>query len=204
MAQNGTGKTTAKKHYPQTGRCNAKLRGERAGEFCRSHPVPGKRRCKMHGGASTGPRVNAGRTHGAYELVGKGNKIPHVRPDALNRMTADELARLEQLREMSDLAILDGHLRILVIARERLTPDHIDAHVKLAMAEGRLIEAKARLAPRRIELSGADGAPIETKMVHDLSRLSDKELTQLEALMDRAGFVDDDDAVDSSAAPDAR
>jgi hypothetical protein len=53
-------------------RCGARTRGE--GAPCRGPAVRGKRRCRLHGGASTGPRtaeglerLRAARTrHGAY------------------------------------------------------------------------------------------------------------------------------------------
>ena len=38
--------------------CGAKTRSGRA---CKNHPVRGKKRCRMHGGASTGPRTSKGR-----------------------------------------------------------------------------------------------------------------------------------------------
>jgi hypothetical protein len=39
-------------------RCGAKTR---KGRPCRAKPLPGKRRCKFHGGMSTGPRTPEGR-----------------------------------------------------------------------------------------------------------------------------------------------
>ncbi|MTJ05051.1 MAG: hypothetical protein FH759_10220 [Sediminimonas qiaohouensis] len=38
-------------------RCGAKTR---KGKPCRAKPLPGKRRCKFHGGMSTGPRPPEG------------------------------------------------------------------------------------------------------------------------------------------------
>jgi hypothetical protein len=41
------------------GRCGARLRGDRAGQFCEAYPLKGKRRCRLHGGragARSGPR----------------------------------------------------------------------------------------------------------------------------------------------------
>jgi hypothetical protein len=38
--------------------CGARTR---KGAPCQAQPVPGKRRCKLHGGASTGPRSTEGR-----------------------------------------------------------------------------------------------------------------------------------------------
>ncbi len=45
-------------------RCGARLRGERAGLFCRQRPEPGRRRCRFHGGRLrgwSGPRSPAHR-----------------------------------------------------------------------------------------------------------------------------------------------
>ncbi|WP_372674553.1 HGGxSTG domain-containing protein [Aquicoccus sp.] len=39
-------------------RCGAKTR---KGTTCRAKPLPGKTRCKFHGGMSTGPRTPEGR-----------------------------------------------------------------------------------------------------------------------------------------------
>jgi hypothetical protein len=44
-------------------------RSKRTGRPCPLAPVPGKTRCKWHGGASTGPRTEAGKT--AARLNGK-------------------------------------------------------------------------------------------------------------------------------------
>ena len=46
--------------------CGAKRR--RDGEPCQALSVPGKRRCKWHGGASTGPKTDKGRTRSLANL----------------------------------------------------------------------------------------------------------------------------------------
>lgn len=43
---------------PVPKQCGAKTR---SGHPCQCKPLPGKRRCKFHGGLSTGPRTQAGR-----------------------------------------------------------------------------------------------------------------------------------------------
>lgn len=43
----------------RTGNCGARTR---KGTPCRAKPLPGKSRCKFHGGASTGPRTPEGKT----------------------------------------------------------------------------------------------------------------------------------------------
>lgn len=46
--------------------------------FCRNHPVPGRRRCYLHGGYSTGPITREGRATIALNLKGASNKgFPH-------------------------------------------------------------------------------------------------------------------------------
>ena len=53
-------------------RCGAKTR---SGAPCAKFPIEGKRRCRLHGGLSTGPRTSAGRAaisaantkHGRYK-----------------------------------------------------------------------------------------------------------------------------------------
>lgn len=47
------------------GPCGARTR---AGHPCRSKPEPGKRRCKWHGGRSTGPQTEAGRARSLANL----------------------------------------------------------------------------------------------------------------------------------------
>ena len=52
-------------------RCDAKTR---SGALCRKHSITGKRRCRLHGGLSTGPKTAEGRAriaaaqfkHGRY------------------------------------------------------------------------------------------------------------------------------------------
>lgn len=47
-------------------RCNAKTR---QGTPCQCQPVPGKRRCKFHGGLSTGPKTAEGRQRSLEALA---------------------------------------------------------------------------------------------------------------------------------------
>lgn len=46
--------------------CKAKTR---RGTACQCKPLPGKKRCKFHGGASTGPRTPEGRAQSAVNLL---------------------------------------------------------------------------------------------------------------------------------------
>lgn len=53
--------------------CGAKRR--RDGQPCQGLSIPGKRRCKWHGGASTGPRTHAGRERSLANLRQYGGRI---------------------------------------------------------------------------------------------------------------------------------
>lgn len=59
MHEIGLGKQGAPLPPSKRPRCGAKTR---AGGSCRWPVVAGKRRCRFHGGASTGPKTAAGRT----------------------------------------------------------------------------------------------------------------------------------------------
>jgi len=49
--------------------CGARRRSD--GKPCEALSVPGKRRCKWHGGCSTGPRTAAGKAKVAQNLPGR-------------------------------------------------------------------------------------------------------------------------------------
>ncbi len=53
--------------------CGARRR--RDGQPCQGLSIPGKRRCKWHGGASTGPRTHAGRERSLANLRQYGGRI---------------------------------------------------------------------------------------------------------------------------------
>ncbi|MEO0570041.1 MAG: HGGxSTG domain-containing protein [Pseudomonadota bacterium] len=46
--------------------CGAKTR---RGTYCEMMPVPGKKRCRLHGGLSTGPKTEEGRRRIAEEAL---------------------------------------------------------------------------------------------------------------------------------------
>jgi hypothetical protein len=72
-----------RKYWP---RCGARTR---QGPPCRKAVEPGKRRCKFHGGRSTGPRTQAGRARIAAASAGDGNISAGGRPhDACARTRA--------------------------------------------------------------------------------------------------------------------
>ncbi len=79
-------------------RCGAKTRGERAGRTCRSFPVRGRTRCRMHGGAGSG------------------------RPPTHGRKTSRAVSERRLIREL-----LSSSLRTLALANEETDAAHRDA-----------------------------------------------------------------------------
>ena len=53
-------------------RCDAKTR---TGNLCRKYPIAGKRRCRLHGGLSTGPKTAEGRARIAAAQVKHGRYV---------------------------------------------------------------------------------------------------------------------------------
>ena len=81
-------------------RCGAKTR---SGAPCAKFPIEGKRRCRLHGGLSTGPKTVAGRAaisaantkHGRYKnWREKQAKEPYYRREIKRVMREAELAGL--------------------------------------------------------------------------------------------------------------
>jgi hypothetical protein len=60
--------TSAPGNGPQQARIICGARRRRDGQPCKALSVPGKRRCKWHGGCSTGPRTNEGRARALANL----------------------------------------------------------------------------------------------------------------------------------------
>ena len=78
--------------------CGAKTRN---GHPCRNHPVREKRRCRMHGGTSTGPRTVEGRTRIARAHLKHGQRRRAIlaeqkRHNAEGKRIQAELDTLEQ------------------------------------------------------------------------------------------------------------
>jgi hypothetical protein len=103
--------------------CGAKTR---SGEPCKRAPMEGKRRCKLHGGASTGPRKgskNAAKPGGLYSK--------YLTPDekriaaSLSLGSVDEEIRLTRIRLM----------RALRLEEERADTAELDSEVERDGAE---------------------------------------------------------------------
>ena len=92
-------------------RCGAKLHGQLA--WCRRWPVKGKKRCRLHGGLSTGAKTPEGKARSRFNAVKHGLSatipvLPGEDPDAFRRRQEAwaealapgdvELARALQLR----------------------------------------------------------------------------------------------------------
>lgn len=58
------------RHTPLKGRCNAKVGPD--GEPCDNYPEPGRTRCRLHGGYSTGPRTKIGKMRSAARGIKSG------------------------------------------------------------------------------------------------------------------------------------
>lgn len=57
-ARAGGGVLISESRISDSGKCGAKTR---RGGHCRARPIPGKTRCKFHGGLSTGPKTTEGK-----------------------------------------------------------------------------------------------------------------------------------------------
>lgn len=132
---------------PCTRPCGAKTR---RGGRCRRMPAPGAKRCRMHGGVSTGPKCG----HGGY------SKLPvvlrHFDPDELEAAKAAELLDLCGLGRQVTLAQMDR----LAARRKRgeVDQDTYDRGMSLFVDQGRRIhatEAAARAALARAVLDTA-------------------------------------------------
>lgn len=74
-------------------RCKAT--SKRTGVQCRKHAMIGKRVCLAHGGASTGPKTEAGRKRCAEAKTVHGRETRGIRKQRSLKMA--ELAKLEEL-----------------------------------------------------------------------------------------------------------
>lgn len=149
--------------------CGAKTR---SGEPCKRAPMEGKRRCKLHGGASTGPRKgsrNAAKPGSLYSA--------YLTPDeqrvaaALQLGSVDEELRLTRIRLMRALRQEEerGDTAELESEVEREGAEKVTAkserHYKVRDYAGlidRLTARVAMLEKTRKELLGEDDDPPES------------------------------------------
>jgi hypothetical protein len=87
-------------HWAQRPECGAKAR---SGRICKRRVEPGKRRCRFHGGGSTGPRTPEGRAKVAEAqkkrwerwrlnrwIVRAGNRVPHATATEAQAIKVDD------------------------------------------------------------------------------------------------------------------
>lgn len=87
--------------HAEAPRCQA--RSKRSGQQCRKAAVRGKAVCKIHGGASTGPKTPEGRQRCAEARTVHGRERRATR-----RVRAEKLRELRQLQGvMAGLGMLD-------------------------------------------------------------------------------------------------
>jgi len=148
-------------------RAAGKLRG--LSPFCRNWAVPGKTRCYLHGGKSTGPRTPAGkaaalaaglegRRRRIAELALEGKKINTGHNGGRPRKDGQPMKRLTTTRQQILAALA-------AMAAPDLTPEQEAAARRIAEAADRRIHEKAiakEIAERRKLLNlvfrGADNA----------------------------------------------
>lgn len=148
--------------------CGARTR---SGAPCKRAPMEGKRRCKLHGGASTGPRKGSrnaakpGSLYSAY-LTAEERKVAN----SLTLGSVDEEIRLTRIRlmralrleeERADTAELDSEVER--DGAENVTAHH-ERHLKVRDYAGLIDRLTARIAmleKTRAELN-KDVAPPDT------------------------------------------
>ena len=133
----------------------------RAGTPCKRGPVPGKNRCKLHGGMSTGPTTDAGKakashpTHGIYATVMNPEEVEAI--TQADDTLANELlvARVQLRRALQSwdtwsagvpdehTSVQDDRGKAVTIRRRR--PDLWGIIDRCLGRVGRLVEQRARI-----------------------------------------------------------
>jgi uncharacterized protein YjcR len=165
-------------------RCGAR---KKTGELCKKWPVKGKKRCKFHGGLSTGaPKGNKNALkHGQYETIWLDTLEPEevdmfeeMAVDALKQLTDDiklinirirrMMKRIQDLKEDELVEVSYSYTTGLVaegpIETETTTKEHGLKHIMLIEESlTRLQKEKAKLIEikHRIEDGGKDGKESE-------------------------------------------
>lgn len=120
--------------------CGARCR---AGHACQARPAPGRARCKLHGGRSTGPRTLEGRARiGQANAARKGTRYKPKAPSIEARTLPDPQA---------PAAVPDvepDHADALIVQLRKMPPDvraALEAKLR-AQARALLVEASQRRA----------------------------------------------------------
>ena len=127
----------------------------------------------------------------SYRGIGRALGISEAQAHRDVHFTLDALAKEEfesavQVREL-ELERLDEMLRALWVAIRRGDPQSISTGLRVSERRARLLGLDA---PSRQQLSGPNDGPIHIAST-DLTNLSDDELTQLAALIDKASAPKD-------------
>lgn len=87
--------------------CGAK--SKRTGKPCRNYAMRGRRRCRMHGGKSTGPRTTAGRARigEAHTIHGQRTKAAIAQRRALRGLQCDAHDTILKLRKSNRITQTD-------------------------------------------------------------------------------------------------
>jgi hypothetical protein len=94
---------------PIEGRCNAK---KRSGDPCTQYPVAGRKRCRMHGGATPRGRDSVHFKHGLDSR--------YMSPeDLVGELTQSEEKRMRELQAMTTSKVLSERLAVAVILQDR-------------------------------------------------------------------------------------
>lgn len=108
--------------------CGSKTR---SGEPCKRHAVPGSKRCKLHGGKSTGPKDQKGNANAAKPGSIYSQFLTDDENDLLARIElgrVDDELRLTRIRLMRALARESEFGNTLEIDSEKVEPEEVDGN----------------------------------------------------------------------------
>jgi hypothetical protein len=152
-------------HGKDRQRCGARVRHRHG--FCRRWPVPGKERCRQHGGRSTGPLTDDGKARSlaamregrqrwlddmrAKKVAGEIERFPGGRKSGARWVTPAMRAQreIEAIRRCHDDK--DAGQPASLPPRRRGRPSNAEVWARIATPEN-IARAKARLAELRAEV----------------------------------------------------
>ena len=82
-------------------RCDARTR---SGGLCRKYPIAGKRRCRLHGGLSTGPKTREGKARIAAAQLKHGRYVNWRERRAKEKVYFREIRRI--MREAKEAGLI--------------------------------------------------------------------------------------------------
>jgi hypothetical protein len=159
---------------PIEGKCNARLKGERAGQLCTDDPMPGRTRCRLHGGMSLRAADHPNFRHGAASAGASLELFMQPFSDTEQRL-------IERWRREPEDGMRQTLGEVLVVQRRALRSGAMEIYARLTTAAGTLARALVSLRevppperglPKVVEM-------YEGKSVEDFER--DLELLQRDA-----------------------